>query len=111
MMDAKATFEALPEAERQAQRERLAHLLESAAWRFARTMPQNPHWYTLRETWARDEDFVWAVEQIRLRGYRHQFQGHWYVQFDLNAFVYWSMGWAIAASTGGGPGSTRVGRS
>jgi hypothetical protein len=70
-LDAKAAFESLSPEERRAQEERLAALLESAEWRFARTMPQNPHWYTLRKTWALDEDFVWAVEQIRLRGYRH----------------------------------------
>ena len=37
--DAKAAFESQPEEERLAQEQRLAELLESAAWQFARTMP------------------------------------------------------------------------
>jgi len=48
LTDARAAFEAQPEEERLAQWKRLAELLESARWTFAKTMPRNPHWYTLR---------------------------------------------------------------
>ncbi len=94
---ARAAFDALPEEERRAQIERLAGLLENAEWRFAKTMASNPHFYTLRKTWTRDEDFIWAVEQIRLRGYRQKFQGNWYTQLDVNDHFYWTMGWPIGA--------------
>jgi hypothetical protein len=95
LLDAKAAYDAQPEDQRREQEERLAVLLEAATWRFATTMPDNPHWYTLRRTWARDEDFVWAVEQIRLRGYRHKYEGKWYTQLDVNDHFYWTMGWPI----------------
>jgi len=92
---ARAAFDALPAEDRRAQETRLAGLLQSAEWRFARTTPQNPHWYTLRKTWTRDEDFVWAVEQIRLRGYRQKYDGSWYTQLDVGDHFYWTMGWPI----------------
>src|SRR5262245_44065759 len=84
LADARAAFEAQPEDQRRGQEARLAELLETAEWRFAKTMVHNPHWYTLRKTWARDEEFVWAVEQIRLRGYRHKFNGSYYIQLHVN---------------------------
>lgn len=96
-VDAKATYDALPEAERRAQDARLAELLENAEWRFAKTMAHNPHHYTLRKTWTRDEDFVWCVERIRTLGYRVKFQGHWYTQLDVNDHFYWTMGWPIGS--------------
>lgn len=73
----------------------MAGLLESAEVAVARTMPENPHWYKLRKTWARDEDFVWVVGLIRALGQRRKFQGHWYTQLDINDHVYWTMGWTI----------------
>jgi hypothetical protein len=100
MIAARAAFESLPEEERRAHEERLAALLEAAAWRFAKTMPHNPHWYTLRKTWSLDEDFVWAVEQIRLRGYRHKYESKWYTQLDVHDHFYWTMGWPINYGNG-----------
>jgi hypothetical protein len=97
LLDARAAFEAQPEEERLAQRKRLAELLESAEWTFAKTMPRNPHWYSLRRTWARDEDFVFAVELIRLLGQRRKFEGRWYTQLDLDDHTYWTMGWPVGA--------------
>lgn len=94
---AMAAYEALPESVRAADHQRLAELLEGAKWVFAKTMPENPHWYTLRKTWANDADFVWAVEQIRLRGYRSKFKGTWYIQLDVNDHFYWTMGWPIGS--------------
>ena len=72
--------------------ERFGHLMQAAPWRFASTMPQNPHHYTLREHWEEDDAFAWAVEFIRQRGYREQFKGRWYTQIDVNEHFYWSMG-------------------
>lgn len=97
IMDAKAAYDALPEAERQAQEARLARLLGEQQWIFAKTMASNPHWYSLRKRWARDEDFVWAVEQIRCRGYRQKYEGHWYTQLDVGDHFYWTMGWPIGS--------------
>src|SRR5262249_5547856 len=40
-------------------------LLEAHPWTFARTMPRNPHEYTLRKTWEHDQEFVQVVLFIR----------------------------------------------
>ena len=54
-------------------------------------MPQNPHWYTLRKENPQD-GFEGFVTFIRENGYREEFQGHWYVKFDLDGWSYWTMG-------------------
>ena len=82
---------------------RLARLLDEQEWVFARTMPKNPHHYTLRRKWARDEDFVWAVETIRRHGYRSKYGKSWYTQIDVNGHFYWTMGCPIGDLSWGWP--------
>jgi len=72
--------------------ERVARLLQEQEWIFAKTMPQNPHHYTLRRNWARDEDFVWTVEVIRRHGYRQKYGKSWYTVLDVHEHFYWTMG-------------------
>jgi hypothetical protein len=48
-------------------------LLESQTWTFAKTMPTNPHWYTLRRNWASQQDFVDVVLFIREHGVVEKF--------------------------------------
>jgi hypothetical protein len=75
--------------------DRFAALMASHEWRFAKTMPDNPHHYTLRKTWTEpggDEDFVWAVRFIREHGYPAYFKRRPYVQLDVNGHFYWTMG-------------------
>jgi hypothetical protein len=78
---------------------RVQWFLETAAWRFARSMPQNPHWYTLRKTWENDDDFVTVVLFIRKYGYVERFpdpvKGWPYITMDIAGFHYWSMGCPI----------------
>jgi hypothetical protein len=52
---------------------RLAALLQHAEFVVARTMPENPHCYTRRQTWASDEDFLFAVSAIRRYGHREKY--------------------------------------
>ena len=54
-------------------------LFARARWKFASTMPDNPHSYTLRRQWARewddgDQDFQWTVATIRIIGDREKFR-------------------------------------
>lgn len=71
---------------------RFAQLIEAQTWTFAKTMPKNPHHYTVRNRWTKDEDFVFVVEYLRTNGY----DGYWwknkYRYFDLNGHTYWTMG-------------------
>ena len=69
--------------------------LLAAEWTFAKTMPRNPHWYTVRKGWADDGDFVRAVEAIRAHGYRVKYGKSTYVVSDLNGMMYWTMGWPV----------------
>lgn len=71
---------------------RLHSLFSDKRWIFAKTMPQNPHEYTLRKHWDSEEDFVEAVQLIRDYGYVTKFQGRKYTQFNVLGHFYWSMG-------------------
>jgi hypothetical protein len=79
-----------------AQREAMRVLLEGQQWRFAKTMPQNPHEYTLRNTWSVDAQFQQAVRFIRQHGYVERFKGRPYVVLDLGGWHYWTMGAPLA---------------
>jgi len=72
--------------------EQVASDLAAQEWIFAKTMPTNPHEYTLRKLWRKDEDFVRAVTCIRESGYVAMFRGRPYLQLDLGEHFYWTMG-------------------
>jgi hypothetical protein len=70
----------------------MADLVEKAKWVFAKTMPHNPHWYTLRKGWDNDEDFVKLVLFIREYGYEEYYGGWPYTCLNINNMKYWTMG-------------------
>src|SRR5665647_923297 len=72
--------------------EQVAEDLAEQRWIFAKTMPENPHEYTLRKLWQDDAAFVRAVEYIRQFGYRTRFRGRPYTQLNVNEHFYWTMG-------------------
>ena len=76
--------------------EECARALSSAEYRFAKTMPQNPHLYTLRRTWDNDALFDTVVEYMRANSYTEYFGGKPYQMFDLNGYKYWTMGAEIS---------------
>jgi hypothetical protein len=71
-------------------------LLEKMPYKFAKTMPQNPHYYTLRKTWPDDELFDAVVIYIREYGQSEYWgTGRWkkkYQYFYWKGFKYWTMG-------------------
>jgi len=73
-----------------------AQLLLAAEWKFARTMPDNPHWYTLRETWSDDASFISLVALIRKHGTVEVFKKRKYTVLRINEFKYWTMGAPIS---------------
>lgn len=75
--------------------ERVAKLLHEAEWVFAKTMPDNPHHYTLRRKWANDVDFIWTVELIRRHGRREKYGKNYYKVLDVLRHFYWTMGWPV----------------
>lgn len=59
-------------------------------WRFAKTMPESPHWYTVKKD-SDDTSFVNMVKYIRSNGEKKEYGGSTYTYFHLNGFKYWTM--------------------
>jgi hypothetical protein len=80
-------------------------LFNRARWKFAASMPENPHSYTLRRTWERDEDFVWTVQTIRIIADREKFPpsgpaARWYTVLHMRGAKFWPMNYPINYSDG-----------
>ena len=59
---------------------------------FARTMPQMPHEYTLREKAPDEKLFERVVLYIRQAGYKANFGSVTYTYLDVDGWKYWTMG-------------------
>jgi len=69
----------------------LREFIGSSKWTFAKTMPEWPHEYILRE--RVDENlFVQLVLHIRAHGYQGKFYQQSYTYFDDGGMAYWTMG-------------------
>ena len=69
----------------------LRDFVDSEAWAFAKTMPEWPHEYVVRD--RVDEDiFVRLVQHIREHGYEGRFYRKRFTYFDDRGMVYWTMG-------------------
>lgn len=69
----------------------LAEKLTNATFKTAKSKTI-PHAYTLRDTWANDNDFIKVVEMIRMYGYKEWFFNTPYIYFNINDYKYWTMG-------------------
>lgn len=78
--------------------EDVAAALEQSEWIYAKTMPQCPHWYTLRKKWSAPAPFEPLVQFIRDHGYREKFGRTWFTRLDVNNFKYWTMGAPLPAT-------------
>ena len=69
-------------------------------WTFAKTMPDNPHWDTVRE-WMPDQrdGFESFVVLLRAHGSDEVFWGKSYRYLDLDGFHYWTMGAPVGETT------------
>jgi hypothetical protein len=66
-------------------------VLESKTWTFAKTMPHNPHYWTLLKTWGDRDDFFRAVQYIKDHGVIKTFGRTDYIVFYVNGWRYWTM--------------------
>jgi hypothetical protein len=69
----------------------ITELIQRSRWIFAKTMPENPHYYMLRKE-SDDGEFVRFVEIIRQYGYQYQYEGYWYTVLNVYDWYYWTMG-------------------
>lgn len=73
--------------------------LESNDWVFAKSMGDNPHWYTLRDKWNHSIPFSDIVEFVRECGTPRKWFRATFVYWKLGFHEYWSMGAAIDETT------------
>lgn len=73
--------------------EQVGQILEAQAYKFAKTMPWIPHWYTLKETWDdpilyRDV-IAWILQngELRMWGKKKTIRRY----FDFGEWRYWPM--------------------
>lgn len=72
--------------------EEVSAALLASNWIFAKTMPQWPHWYTLRKDWTQPVDFEAVVQYIRDHGYQEKFYTRTMTRLNVGKHKYWSMG-------------------
>lgn len=65
--------------------------IEMAQYRFAKSMPKMPHFYTLRTQWDSAE-FDEAVQYIRDAGEPQRFYSKTYIYLTIGEYKYWTMG-------------------
>jgi hypothetical protein len=69
----------------------LQEFINSTQWTFAKTMPEWPHEYIVRN--RVDEDlFVRLVRHIREHGYQGKFYRRSITYYDAGGMTYWTMG-------------------
>ena len=73
-------------------KEDLSNRLQLQRWIFAKTMPKNPHYYTLKKNWKFPEAFEESVILIRKYGIEEKFRGWPYICFNFDGYKYWTMG-------------------
>lgn len=66
-----------------------------STWKFAKTMPEMPHFYTLRKDAERDEEFLGFAQFIRDFGYDASFGKARYRYADFDGWQYWTMGFVL----------------
>ena len=68
----------------------LREFIASAKWTFAKTMPEWPHEYIVRE--RVDENlFLQLVRHIRTNGHEEAFYTETYIYFEEAGMLYWTM--------------------
>ena len=67
------------------------NFVESSQWTFAKTMPEWPHEYLVRDR-VDQERFEELVRHIRVHGFEGCFYQKAIIYFAEGGFVYWTMG-------------------
>ena len=87
--------------------ERARQYSQSVRWQFAKTMPETPHEYTVRQ-WRPDKeaDYDWFAKVIYRHGRDQLFMGKKYRYLYVDAWKYWSLGIIINRARHVAPRST-----
>ncbi|MBN1812564.1 MAG: hypothetical protein JXA14_12065 [Anaerolineae bacterium] len=76
----------------------LREFVDSTSWTFAKTMPEWPHEYIVRQR-VDETLFLQLVRHIRARGYEGKFYQRSITYYDDRGMVYWTMGSPIDETT------------
>ena len=76
----------------------LRAFVEDQHWTFAKTMPQWPHEYIVRDC-VDPELFERLVLHIRTQGHDGRFYGRTLTYYEEDALTYWTMGAPVAETT------------
>ena len=73
--------------------------IANVKWQYAKTMPEHPHEYTVKE-WNLDkvDMFDKFVEFIRKEGYDEYFYRRKMRYYDIGGYKYWTMGAPLEAT-------------
>ena len=71
---------------------RFRRLVAAHNWKFAKTMQWCPHFYTLRQGFNQDEDFVFMVTFIRKYGKHEKWFNKPRIYLYVDEWKYWTMG-------------------
>ncbi|HPQ81201.1 MAG TPA: hypothetical protein PLZ86_05700 [bacterium] len=79
---------------------RIKAYIDAVEWRFAKTMPEIPHYYTVL-SWRPDlqDDFFHFVNYIHTHGYMAEFEGKDYKYLNVDGHKYWTMDWPLEETT------------
>ena len=66
-------------------------VLSENEFRFAKTMPTNPHWYTLRKTWKDWNKFADIINLIRVKGTPIIAMNTMWRSLEIGDYVYWHL--------------------
>lgn len=81
-------------ASEQKERMRAKELLEAAPWKFAKTMAEIPHYYTLKKDWPVAEDFDFVVSVMKKYPTPKQFfkrTYNYFIPISTDEHQYWTM--------------------
>ena len=66
------------------------HLLNKN-YTFAKTMSNNPHFYTLKSDWEKPQDFIKCAKIIWIYGTDEEYKGRQYRVLYYQDYKYWTM--------------------
>ena len=77
---------------------RLRAFVDETTWTFAKTMPEWPHEYIVRER-VDEQLFDDLVRHIRAHGHEGRFYAKELIYYEEAGLVYWTMGAPLAETT------------
>jgi hypothetical protein len=64
-------------------------LLNNSIFKFAKTMPTMPHYYTLKDQWSNKDKFIQVVKFIYENGISEKFYNTYHRYYYANGYKYW----------------------